>query len=511
MKQKDKIALLEFDALIKEIRQATPILNLNETEQQKQARIKKLLSSYPEFIAYYFPNYSTSKLAKFHVEVVNYTANNKRFFAAIEWARDHAKSSTLWMLQIWLMLKKEINTAITVSKSKDNATKLIEPIRANLEANNRLIQDFGEFKSINNWNSEDFKTSGGTNFVALGRGQSPRGIRNEAIRPDFICVDDIDDDELVENPERVEKLWKWVMTALFPSMSIVGKGRFIIAENRYADDSIIARAVEKAKILKKQGYPAYHKRINLLDTNGQPSWKERFTLKDCQYMIEALGYIFSQREYFNNPIREGRHFKPEFLQYCTMGNLKTYPVLIAYCDPSFSDKGDTKALVLLGRKDGQYHILKTYCAKASVDQMVAWHYELQTWLAGKNAAATFYMEEVFYQSLLYSNFAEYAKKHNLPPFPINGDKRAKPAKIQRLLAITGHYERGNVYFNTAEQENRHMQNLLEQHLSFNPPHKTPLDGIDAIEGAMYLIDRHIEDFAGALRLAKRTRNPANSY
>ena len=112
---------------------------------------------------------------------------------------------------------------------------------------------------------------------------------------------------------------------------------------------------------------------------------------------------------------------------------------------------------------------------------------------------------------LYSNFAEYAKKHNLPPFPINGDKRAKPAKIQRLLAITGHYERGNVYFNTAEQENRHMQNLLEQHLSFNPPHKTPLDGIDAIEGAMYLIDRHIEDFAGALRLAKRTRNPANSY
>lgn len=43
MKQKDKIALLEFDALIKEIRQATPILNLNETEQQKQARIKNCL------------------------------------------------------------------------------------------------------------------------------------------------------------------------------------------------------------------------------------------------------------------------------------------------------------------------------------------------------------------------------------------------------------------------------------------------------------------------------------
>ncbi|MBK9458299.1 MAG: hypothetical protein IPN94_02395 [Sphingobacteriales bacterium] len=57
-----------------------------------------------------------------------------------------------------------------------------------------------EIRSINHWTSGDILTTTGVNFVALGRGQSPRGLRNDAIRPDLIIVDDIDDDELWKMP-----------------------------------------------------------------------------------------------------------------------------------------------------------------------------------------------------------------------------------------------------------------------------------------------------------------------
>ena len=48
-------------------------------------------------------------------------------------------------------------------------------------------------------------------FIALGRGQSPRGIKKRGLRPNYIAVDDIDDDELVRNPRRVGEAVDWLI------------------------------------------------------------------------------------------------------------------------------------------------------------------------------------------------------------------------------------------------------------------------------------------------------------
>lgn len=56
----------------------------------------------------------------------------------------------------------------------------------------------------------EFVTKDATAFFARGRGQSPRGLRYRNNRPDYIVIDDIDDDELVLNPQRVRKLILWV-------------------------------------------------------------------------------------------------------------------------------------------------------------------------------------------------------------------------------------------------------------------------------------------------------------
>ena len=59
------------------------------------------------------------------------------------------------------------------------------------------------------WTEDEFVTKGGVAFRALGAGQSPRGSRNEAVRPDVLLVDDFDTDEDTKNPDTIQKRWDW--------------------------------------------------------------------------------------------------------------------------------------------------------------------------------------------------------------------------------------------------------------------------------------------------------------
>ena len=79
--------------------------------------------------------------------------------------------------------------------------------------------------------------------MALGRGQSPRGLKKRGQRPDYILIDDIDDDALCRNEARVREAFNWMMTALFGAMA-AGRGRFIMVGNRISKQSILARFAE---------------------------------------------------------------------------------------------------------------------------------------------------------------------------------------------------------------------------------------------------------------------------
>lgn len=98
---------------------------------------------------------------------------------------------------------------ILTSNSKDNAVRLLDPYRANLEANGRIMAYYGKQEMPGSWTEDEFTTKGKVSFRALGAGQSPRGSRNEAIRPDVLLVDDFDTDEDTKNPDIIQKRWDW--------------------------------------------------------------------------------------------------------------------------------------------------------------------------------------------------------------------------------------------------------------------------------------------------------------
>ena len=134
---------------------------------------------------------------------------------------------------MWLMAQehREINVMVLVGKSEDNAKTLLGDIQAELQYNQRYIHDFGEQYNAGSWEEGQFVTRSEVAFFARGRGQSPRGLRYRSHRPDYVIIDDLDDDELVESPARVSKLFDWVRSALFGTLD-GGRGRFIMVRHQ---------------------------------------------------------------------------------------------------------------------------------------------------------------------------------------------------------------------------------------------------------------------------------------
>ncbi len=211
--------LKRFEQKIKDTKRATPVLT-NETSAQKKQRVDKLLGNWELFMQYYFPHYCQSPFAWFHKKIANHILKNQREILANKFARDHAKTTFMQMMVIYMALTDEFNVCVWVSKSYEQAVDMLKPIKIQFEYNERLIHDFGNLKSLGDW-GDSFTLKNGKSFRALGTGQSPRGTKEEEKRPDLIVLDDIDDDQEVRNTNRLEEKWKWCMGALFGSFDTV--------------------------------------------------------------------------------------------------------------------------------------------------------------------------------------------------------------------------------------------------------------------------------------------------
>ncbi len=104
---------------------------------------------------------------------------------------------------------------VLVGKSEDNADALLGDLQMELQSNQYIIEDFGEQYNAGCWQEGEFVTKDRCAFFSRGRGQSPRGLRFREMRPDYIVVDDLDDDEMCRSEARVREMTKWIKEALF--------------------------------------------------------------------------------------------------------------------------------------------------------------------------------------------------------------------------------------------------------------------------------------------------------
>lgn len=476
----------------------------SESEIERQKRIAHLEANPEEWFKYYFPKYCTAEPAPFHIAATKRLFAHRRWYEVRAWSRELAKSARSMFEVLYLALTGRIRNFLLVSNSYDNACRLMLPFRMQLEKNLRIINDYGEQKVEGHWEDGEFIAKCGCSFRALGAGQSPRGTRNEAARPDFILIDDIDTDEECRNPDRIKQKWDWIEQALIPTVSVSGDVRILFNGNIIAKDCCISRAGKAADKFDI---------VNIRDKNGKSSWSKN-SEEDIDFILSKISTRAKQQEYYNNPLSEGDVFKE--LTWGKVPKTNRFRYIIIYGDPSPSNSknkaGSMKAISAVGLLDGTYYILDCRLDHATNAEFVDWFYDINEGFGNTTAQLYNYVEnntlqDPFYEQVFKPLFATKAKEKgyylNMVP-----DTRGKPDKYDR---IEGNLEPLNrecrLVFNEAKRGNPHMERLAEQFLLVSPQLKAPADGPDSVEGAVFVAGQKALERSGEmLTMGRRPRN-----
>lgn len=526
----DKLAIEDWEQYLKSIQNETTV-DTNMTFAERLAKIKKLEDKPEEWMKEMFPNYAKYPFAKFHIKAIIRLVTHDDWYEVLSWARELSKSTVVMMVVIYLVLTGKKKNILLVSNNLDNAVRLLAPYRANLEANERIKFYYGEQVGIT-WTNNEFITKKGVAFRALGARQSPRGSRNENIRPDTLLLDDFDTDEECRNPDILDAKWKWFEEALYFTRSMSEPLLTIWCGNVIAKDCCIVRAGSKAKELSELEKPLGHWDIinlRMVDINrpnpkddfryGTTVWPEKNTEEKIDRVLIQVSASAAQKECFNNPVSEGKYFKN--LKWGKIPPLNKFPILISYGDPAPSNKvaksknpkkqGSYKANFIIGIYNGVLYIITGYLDHVTQDEFVNWYYYQKDYVKDKTQLCNYVennkLQDPFYQQVFVPIFDRKAIEKGYR-IPIKPDERSKPDKFVRIEGNLEPINRaGKMIFNEAEKDNPHMKRLIEQFELFDDGLPAPADGPDCIEGGYFILQQLLATLsAGSYTVGARFNN-----
>jgi len=140
-------------------------------------------------------------------------------FSVLEAPRNHSKTTIqCFLIKIFQALEepKEFRHYLSVQKTESKALSINTTIKTEIETNELLRIVYGDMKGQGRWTDQQFALKNGVAFSSIGAGQSVRGTNYLNIRPDYIDVDDLYDEEDINNIESTAKKNQWFWSSLFP-------------------------------------------------------------------------------------------------------------------------------------------------------------------------------------------------------------------------------------------------------------------------------------------------------
>ena len=297
----------EYEQWLREMQETVRLEPIREeTDEQKGRRKASLLKNFTKFCRYYFEDFMDADFAWFHKKGVGLIVENDNIMFVGEWPREHAKSVVMDIfLPMYLKALGKLTGVVLSSANEDKADGLLADLQEQLMFNQRYIADYGPQYKSGKWDTGHFVTNDGIGFWAFGRGQSPRGVREAALRPNLIIVDDIDDAEICKNEKRVQEATDWVLGDLYGCAPTKGS-RFVVIGNRIHKGSILSHIVGdveegdpvKETITHLKVYALENPRTHEMDLSekGVPAWKERYTREQILTKMKNMGQRIALRE-----------------------------------------------------------------------------------------------------------------------------------------------------------------------------------------------------------------------
>lgn len=499
-------------------------VNIHETAKQKAERMKHLQGDYVRWFEYYFPNYAKKKCAWFHAKLAKLIIKNNRLRLLAEMYRSAGKSVHIDMgIPLYLYLaKNDLRFMLLIGETEPKAKKLLSGIQAQLEHNNRIKNDYGERSATGDWSDGNFVTTDGVRFMSLGFGQNPRGAREQSERPDYIVVDDVDSKKSIHNDRIMRESVDYITEDVWGCFDSEDGSteRFVFANNNFHKNSITNRLKQYFIPLTPEGGKASPPseglgedgiRFEVLTVcavkdlqSFQPEWEAKTSADYWREKFAKMPYRSFMREYMHVHIEDGAIFKYEDIKYKKPYKLNQYEALCFYGDLSYKENADYKAMVLVGKKGKEFHILLAYMQQKSRAHCAKWLYDVYEQFNLDRFNIRYMIEGLFAMDEFVNDFDTEGDKRGYY-IPIVADKRPKSEKFDRIESLSGHFERGNVFFNE-EQKNADMQTLIDQFLAFEKGSGAHDDGPDAVHGAFKYVNNRTRQATSRYAFGERVNH-----
>ena len=315
-----------------------------------------------------------SSTPAFHKECWELCTGDDKF-VALAAPRGHAKSTAVTLgYGLSTLLFRERKFMLLVSDTESQASLFLGTFKQELQDNNELIDLFrikrneqGHVKFLKDSETDIIvECEDGHKFriIAKGAEQKLRGLIWNGSRPDIIMCDDMENDELVMNKERRDKMRRWFKGALLPCRADNGVVRIVgtILHN----DSLLERLMpnESSKTTVRDGLKTYStiksmwKAVKYRAHNEDFSellWSSKKNAAEFKMLYEeavkdGTTDIYSQ-EYLNIPLDESVTFfkRGDFLattQEDRQGKMHHY--ITADLAISESERADFSVFILAG-------------------------------------------------------------------------------------------------------------------------------------------------------------------
>lgn len=210
-----------------------------------------------------------AKTPQFHRDLWELCCSDSRL-VAVAAPRAHAKSTAVSLAYLLAaVLFRQHQFVLLLSDTEGQAKDFLGDIKKELQTNEDIITLFQIKDMIKDTETDiivRFEDGYMFRIIAKGSEQKVRGLKWNHKRPDLIIGDDLENDEIVMNPERREKFRNWMMKALLPCLAPHGKVRIVGTILHL--DSFLSRIcpIDGQKYSQKEG-------LKFINTNPRAMWK----------------------------------------------------------------------------------------------------------------------------------------------------------------------------------------------------------------------------------------------
>ena len=282
------------------------------------------------------------------------------------WNRGGAKSSSVEMAVAALGATGRRRYCLYVSRSQDQADDHVASIASLLEAPEMAAfypgmasRRLGKYGQSRGWRVNRLWTASGFVVDAIGLDKATRGVKLEDVRPDLLCLDDLDEEDDTERD--VERIIRRITKRLLPAgsrdLSVIG------VQNKIHDDSVFARLVDgradflhdrivSGPIPAVENLEVQHVQGRYTIVGGTPTW-EGMDLTVCQAKMDEWSYsaFMSEAQHETEPPPGGMFSHLDFeALHVRWEDVPALVEVVTACDPAVTntDQSDSHGVQIDG-------------------------------------------------------------------------------------------------------------------------------------------------------------------